>query len=78
MGIKLTARRVQQALKEWKKTREEKVAAFDFKEPRRQACGREDKLSKEAKATRRETIERRFYSLRLLSEEKLKKEGLEL
>ena len=80
VGIKLTARRVQQALQEWKKMREEKVAACDF-EPRKQACGRKDKLSDEAKDKRRETIERRFYSLRLLSEEKLRqelrKEGLE-
>ena len=70
MGIKLTARRVQQVLQEWKKMREEKVAVFDF-DPRKQACGRKDKLSKEVKATYRKIIERYFYSFRFLSEEKL-------
>ena len=55
MDIKLTARRVQQVLKEWKSMREEGVAVFDF-EPKKQACGRNDKLSKEVKATYREII----------------------
>ena len=49
---KLTARRVQRALEEWKSMREEGVAALDF-QPKKQACGRKSKLSREVKATGR-------------------------